>query len=75
MTRTTPEMTTPPYFRPNKREDVCPLRMISRTTVPIQDGSSAESGFEPGALRPQSQGPTTRPPRALNNENSKTDEI
>ncbi|GBL90090.1 hypothetical protein AVEN_135449-1 [Araneus ventricosus] len=28
-----------------------------------KDGSSAESGFEPGALLPRSLDPTTRPPR------------
>ncbi|GBL93988.1 hypothetical protein AVEN_76707-1 [Araneus ventricosus] len=35
--------------------------MIQRAT----DGSSVESGFEPGALLPQSRDLTTRPPRPL----------
>ncbi|GBM14044.1 hypothetical protein AVEN_209938-1 [Araneus ventricosus] len=35
----------------------------NRLSGPIQGGSSVESGFEPGALRPQSRDPTTRPPR------------
>ncbi|GBM71729.1 hypothetical protein AVEN_137503-1 [Araneus ventricosus] len=40
-----------------------PLRMIERATVPINYGSSVESGFEPGTLRPQGRYLTTRPPR------------
>ncbi|GBL84862.1 hypothetical protein AVEN_93884-1 [Araneus ventricosus] len=39
-----------------------PLRMIWRATGPIHEGPSMESGFEPGALRPQSRDLTTRPP-------------
>ncbi|GBM89774.1 hypothetical protein AVEN_196283-1 [Araneus ventricosus] len=33
---------------------------------PIHGGSSVESGFEPGTLRPQSRDLTTRPPRPYN---------
>ncbi|GBM07613.1 hypothetical protein AVEN_230046-1 [Araneus ventricosus] len=43
--------------------------MIWRATGPIHGGSSVESGFEPGTLRSQGRGPTTRPPRPLGNTN------
>ncbi|GBM79402.1 hypothetical protein AVEN_185437-1 [Araneus ventricosus] len=33
--------------------------MIQRATGPIHDGSSTESGFEPGTLRPQGRDLTT----------------
>ncbi|GBM71299.1 hypothetical protein AVEN_134382-1 [Araneus ventricosus] len=39
------------------------LRMIQRVPDLIQDGSSVESGFEPGSRRLQSRALTTRPPR------------
>ncbi|GBN01306.1 hypothetical protein AVEN_240022-1 [Araneus ventricosus] len=64
MTRTTPELAPPlQASAPRQREGVWPLRMIWRTTGPIHDGSSVESGFGPEALLPQSRDPTTRPPR------------
>ncbi|GBM94821.1 hypothetical protein AVEN_26532-1 [Araneus ventricosus] len=59
MARTTSLQTSTPH----QREDVWPPRMIQRATGPIHDGSSAESGFEPGTLRPQRQDLTTRPLR------------
>ncbi|GBO34127.1 hypothetical protein AVEN_218405-1 [Araneus ventricosus] len=66
MTMTTPELapllqTSTPY----QREDVWPLRMIWRATVPIYNGSSVKSGLEPTALRPQSRDLTTSPPRPV----------
>ncbi|GBL72237.1 hypothetical protein AVEN_115206-1 [Araneus ventricosus] len=64
MTRTTPELAPPlQTSTPHRREDVWPLRMNWRATGPIHGGSSVESGFEPGTLRPQSRDLTTRPPR------------
>ncbi|GBO35780.1 hypothetical protein AVEN_199554-1 [Araneus ventricosus] len=64
MTRTTPEL-APPLQTPTPRqqEDVWPLRMVQRAAGPIHGGSSVESGFEPGALRPQGRDLATRPPR------------
>ncbi|GBM43002.1 hypothetical protein AVEN_88604-1 [Araneus ventricosus] len=61
MTRTTPELTPPlQTSTPHQREDVWPLRMIWRAAVPIHSGSSVESVFEPGTLRPQGRDTTTR---------------
>ncbi|GBN48200.1 hypothetical protein AVEN_156177-1 [Araneus ventricosus] len=66
MTRTTPELAPPlQASTPHQREGVWPLRMIWRAAGPIHGGSSGESGFEPGTLRPQSRDLTTRPPRPL----------
>ncbi|GBM80213.1 hypothetical protein AVEN_203725-1 [Araneus ventricosus] len=67
MTRTTPELAPPlQTSTPHQREDVWPLRMILRATGPIHVGSSVESGFESGALPPQSRNLTTRPPQPMN---------
>ncbi|GBM18202.1 hypothetical protein AVEN_151734-1 [Araneus ventricosus] len=55
MTRTTPELAPPlQASTPHQREDLWPLCMIWYETGPIHGGSSVESGFEPGTLRPQS---------------------
>ncbi|GBO34290.1 hypothetical protein AVEN_166295-1 [Araneus ventricosus] len=45
--------------------------MIWRAAGPIHGGSSVESGFGPGTLRPQSRGLTTRPPRPSNKTDDK----
>ncbi|GBM29647.1 hypothetical protein AVEN_125294-1 [Araneus ventricosus] len=64
MTRTTPEQPPPlQASAPHQREDISPLHMIQRTLGPIHDGSSVESGFEPGALRSQSRDLATMPQR------------
>ncbi|GBN37053.1 hypothetical protein AVEN_96460-1 [Araneus ventricosus] len=49
--------------------------MIWRAAGPIHGGSSAVSGFKPGALRPYSPDLTTRPPRPyiLNGKRSQFD--
>ncbi|GBN84389.1 hypothetical protein AVEN_68258-1 [Araneus ventricosus] len=39
------------------------INIIISNAGPIHGGSSVESGFEPGTLRPQSRDLTTRPPR------------
>ncbi|GBM52947.1 hypothetical protein AVEN_111302-1 [Araneus ventricosus] len=63
MTRTTSELAPPlKTSTPHQREDVWPLRMICRATGPMHGGSSVGLGFEPGALRPQGRGLTTRLP-------------
>ncbi|GBO13300.1 hypothetical protein AVEN_18908-1 [Araneus ventricosus] len=52
MTRMTPELAPPsklPHHTSGRTFD--PLRMISSETGPIHDGSSVESGIEPGSLR------------------------
>ncbi|GBM47301.1 hypothetical protein AVEN_172244-1 [Araneus ventricosus] len=60
MTRTTPELAPPsPTFR------TTPAGGQERATGPIHDGSSVESGFESGTLRPRSRHLTTRPLRPL----------
>ncbi|GBN30195.1 hypothetical protein AVEN_226539-1 [Araneus ventricosus] len=65
MTKTAPELAPPLQdSTPHQREDVWSLRMIWRAAGPIHGGSSVESGFEPGAFRPQSRDLTTRPPRS-----------
>ncbi|GBO40318.1 hypothetical protein AVEN_273272-1 [Araneus ventricosus] len=48
---------------PHQRESVWPQRMIWRAAGLIHGGSSVESGIGPGALRSQSRGFATRPPR------------
>ncbi|GBM33245.1 hypothetical protein AVEN_91642-1 [Araneus ventricosus] len=64
MTRTTPELSPLHHTStPHQPEDVWPLRMICVQQAPYRGGSSVEQGFEPGTLRPQSRGLTTRPPR------------
>ncbi|GBM28601.1 hypothetical protein AVEN_72175-1 [Araneus ventricosus] len=66
MTRRTPELAPPlQASTPHQREGVWPLRMIWRAAGPIHGGSSVKLGFEPGTLRPQSRGLTTRPPRPM----------
>ncbi|GBN96489.1 hypothetical protein AVEN_38684-1 [Araneus ventricosus] len=61
MTRTTPELAPPlQTSTPHQREDGWPLRMNWRAACPISGGSSVESGFGPGALRPQSRDLNTR---------------
>ncbi|GBO44083.1 hypothetical protein AVEN_113708-1 [Araneus ventricosus] len=47
--------------------------MIYRSTGPIHDGSSVESGFEPGTLRLRGRDLTTRTPRhrSISMENDK----
>ncbi|GBO31827.1 hypothetical protein AVEN_207007-1 [Araneus ventricosus] len=62
MKRTTPELAAPlQTSSPHQREDVWPLGTIYRATGSIHGGSSVESGFELGALRPRDL--TTMPPR------------
>ncbi|GBN94378.1 hypothetical protein AVEN_6967-1 [Araneus ventricosus] len=67
MTRATPEMAPPlQASSPHRREGDWQRRMIWRAAGPIRHGgSSVESCFEPGTLRPQGQDLTTRPPRHL----------
>ncbi|GBN09682.1 hypothetical protein AVEN_110925-1 [Araneus ventricosus] len=64
MTRTTPEL--PPLLQasePHQREDVW------RATGPIHDGSSVESGLEPGSPWSRGRDFTTRPPKTLGQRN------
>ncbi|GBO10339.1 hypothetical protein AVEN_110193-1 [Araneus ventricosus] len=66
MTRTTPELASPlQTCTPHQRQHVWPLRMVWRAAGLIHGGSSVESGFETGALRPQGRDPTIRPPPSL----------
>ncbi|GBO20852.1 hypothetical protein AVEN_130428-1, partial [Araneus ventricosus] len=58
ITKTTPE---PSNFRTKPTGGRSPP-MIWLSTGPMHDGSSVESGFEPGALQPQGRGLATRPP-------------
>ncbi|GBM04806.1 hypothetical protein AVEN_20237-1 [Araneus ventricosus] len=67
MARTTSELE--PLLQtsmPHQREGVWPLRMIYGATGSIHGGSSVESSFEPGTLRPQSRDLTTRLQRPFN---------
>ncbi|GBN56985.1 hypothetical protein AVEN_68470-1 [Araneus ventricosus] len=50
-------------FTPYQRESIWPLLMNWCSTGPTHGGSTVDSGFEPGTLRPQSRDLTTRPPR------------
>ncbi|GBN57140.1 hypothetical protein AVEN_187254-1 [Araneus ventricosus] len=64
MTRTTPEQASPlQTSAPHQRDDVWSPTYDFRVTGPTHDGSSVESGFEPGTLRHLSRDLTTRPPR------------
>ncbi|GBL88708.1 hypothetical protein AVEN_195683-1 [Araneus ventricosus] len=66
MTRMTPKLALPLQpSAPHQREDIWPLGMIERATDPIHSGSSGESGFEPGTLRPRSRNLTTGYPRVF----------
>ncbi|GBN30450.1 hypothetical protein AVEN_255441-1 [Araneus ventricosus] len=64
MTRTTPELAHP---SPNFHSTLTGGRLATTydltRNIPIYGGSSVESGFEPGTVRPQSRDLTTRPPR------------
>ncbi|GBM07264.1 hypothetical protein AVEN_187831-1 [Araneus ventricosus] len=64
MTRTTPELATPSL---NFHATPAGGRLATTYEImcnrPQHGGSSVESGFEPGTLRPQSRDLTTRPPR------------
>ncbi|GBL85769.1 hypothetical protein AVEN_193212-1 [Araneus ventricosus] len=66
MTKTTPELVFPlQTSSQHQREDVELLRMTSRATGRIHDGSSVVSGFEPGTSRLRCQNLTTRSPRPV----------
>ncbi|GBN66531.1 hypothetical protein AVEN_80740-1 [Araneus ventricosus] len=53
--------TPSPNFHATPTGDVWPLHMIQSATDPIHGGSSVESGFESGTLRPQCRDLTYRP--------------
>ncbi|GBM14214.1 hypothetical protein AVEN_167301-1 [Araneus ventricosus] len=72
MTRTTPELTPPPSFRTTPMVERLPPRMVWGATGLIHDGSSVESGFEPGIRGPQSRDLTTKPPRPPRLKEKKT---
>ncbi|GBO05487.1 hypothetical protein AVEN_57977-1 [Araneus ventricosus] len=64
MTRTTPELEAPsPSFHAAPTGGCLATTYDLACNRPIHCGSSVESGFEPGTLRPQSRDLTTRPPR------------
>ncbi|GBN39986.1 hypothetical protein AVEN_73269-1, partial [Araneus ventricosus] len=64
MTRTTPEMLPPsPNFHATPAGGRLTTTYDLTCNRPTHGGSSVESGFEPGTLRPQSWDLTTRPPR------------
>ncbi|GBM85217.1 hypothetical protein AVEN_251382-1, partial [Araneus ventricosus] len=57
MTRATPELAPPP----TERYGVWPATYDVACRRPNTDGSSVESGFEPGTHRPRSRDITTKP--------------
>ncbi|GBM07143.1 hypothetical protein AVEN_15400-1 [Araneus ventricosus] len=68
MMRKKPELAPPlQTFAPHQQEDVWPPVYYKRATDPIHDGSSVESGFEPGILRIRGRHLTTRTPRPVPN--------
>ncbi|GBM50700.1 hypothetical protein AVEN_45968-1 [Araneus ventricosus] len=63
MTRMTPELVLPsPSFHATPTRGRLATTYDLACNRPINGGSSGESGFEPGTLRPQSRDPTTKPP-------------
>ncbi|GBO30006.1 hypothetical protein AVEN_161647-1 [Araneus ventricosus] len=66
MTRTTPEL-APPLSKLRTTPTGGRLATTYDLTARIHGGSSVESGFEPGTLRPLSRDFTTRPPRHPSN--------
>ncbi|GBO29463.1 hypothetical protein AVEN_87185-1 [Araneus ventricosus] len=72
MTRKTPELAPPLQTSAlHQQEDVWPPVYYKGATDPIHDGSSVESGFEPGILRLRGRHLTTRTPRAVPNRSRK----
>ncbi|GBM36261.1 hypothetical protein AVEN_71966-1 [Araneus ventricosus] len=65
MTRT-PELAPPlQTSTPHQQEDVWPPTCDLACNGPIHDGSSVESGFEPGTLWSRRRHLTTKPPRPI----------
>ncbi|GBM34437.1 hypothetical protein AVEN_226851-1 [Araneus ventricosus] len=65
MTRTTPQLPPSPSFHVTPTGGRLATTYDFARNGPIHGGSSVESGFEHGILRPQSRDLTTRSPRPL----------